>query len=83
MVGEKVEPDAGILDCLLRETGAIVPLAKSVVKAHYKQREGAQQPGRRSAGASVLRDMSRFTYACKLWQRVGPRGWCWGTLHVC
>ena len=41
LLGEKVEPDAGIFDCLLRETGAIVPLAKSVVKAHYK-RQGVE-----------------------------------------
>ena len=35
--GDVVEPDIGIINYLLRETGAIVPLAKDVVKAHYKR----------------------------------------------
>ena len=35
--GNPVEPDVGIINYLLRETGAIVPLAKNVVGAHYKR----------------------------------------------
>ena len=38
--GNVVEPDIGIINYLLRETGAIVPLAKSVVKAHYRRERG-------------------------------------------
>ena len=39
LFGDPIKPDVGILNYLLRETGAIVPLAKNVVEAHYK-REG-------------------------------------------
>ena len=43
---DPVEPDLGIINYLLRETGAIVPFAKSVVKAHYRrQREGGGRGG--------------------------------------
>ena len=35
--GYPIEPDVGIINYLLRETGAIVPLAKDVVKAHYRR----------------------------------------------
>ena len=38
--GNPVEPDVGILNYLLRETGAIVPLAKNVVEAHYRRERG-------------------------------------------
>ncbi|MEC7232073.1 MAG: ankyrin repeat domain-containing protein, partial [Planctomycetota bacterium] len=38
--GNPVEPDIGILNYLLRETGAIVPLAQNVVKAHYRRERG-------------------------------------------
>ena len=37
--GNPKEPDVGI-NCLLRETGAIVPLAKNVVEAHYRRERG-------------------------------------------
>ena len=33
----EVGPDVGIINYLLRETGAIVPLAQNVVKAHYRR----------------------------------------------
>ena len=43
--GNPVEPDVGIINYLFRETGAIVPLAKDVVKAHYRrERALAQHP---------------------------------------
>ena len=35
--GQMVEPDVGIINYLLRETGAIVPFAKNVVEAHYER----------------------------------------------
>ena len=35
--GDPIEPDVGIINYLLRETGAIVPFAKGVVEAHYKR----------------------------------------------
>ena len=40
LLGNRVEPDVGIINYLLRETGAIVPLAKDVVKAHYRRERG-------------------------------------------
>ena len=38
--GKTVEPDIGIINYLLRETGAIVPLAKNVVEAHNRRERG-------------------------------------------
>ena len=38
--GKKVKPDVRIIYYLLRETGAIVPLAQNVVKAHYRRERG-------------------------------------------
>ena len=38
--GRMVAPDVGILNYLLRETGAIVPFAKNVVEAHYRRERG-------------------------------------------
>ena len=38
--GNPKEPDVGIINYLLRETGAIVPLAKNVVEAHYRRERG-------------------------------------------
>ena len=35
-----IKPDVGVLNYLLRETGAIVPLAQNVVKAHYRRERG-------------------------------------------
>ena len=35
--GNPVEPDVRIINYLLREAGAIVPLAQNVVKAHYRR----------------------------------------------
>ena len=51
--GNVVEPDIGIINYLLRETGAIVPLAKDVVEAHYRrQRRHEQGPvAHRTRGA--------------------------------
>ena len=37
--GNRGEPDVGIINYLLRETGAIVPLAQNVVKAHYRRQK--------------------------------------------
>ena len=42
--GRTVEPDVRIINYLLREAGAIVPLAKSVVEAQYGPRRGTKRP---------------------------------------
>ena len=41
--GERMAPDVGVVNYLLRETGAIVPLAQSVVKAHYRRQRGTKR----------------------------------------
>ena len=45
--GNPIEPDVGIINYLLRETGAIVPLAQNVVEAHDKrERDRGTKRGR-------------------------------------
>ena len=58
-----VEPDVGIINYLLRETGAIVPFAKNVVEAHYK-RERAPV-AHRTRGAK-RRQSSSYSLVCIL-----------------
>ena len=48
--GNPVEPDIGIINYLLRETGAIVPLAQNVVKAHYRRQRDRAPAAHRTRG---------------------------------
>ncbi|MEC7233202.1 MAG: ankyrin repeat domain-containing protein, partial [Planctomycetota bacterium] len=66
LLGNRVEPDVGIINYLLRETGAIVPLAQNVVGAHERRmrREGG---GRSGAVAAAPRGFVGFARGLLTW----------------